>query len=86
LTFKSSIILFYFQNTQPNARIQQKIKSIQIVYNKALEDAFESKKVEFSSKGIPIHEVMAFHGTPKANIPGILKTNLQYLVSSVREN
>ena len=61
-----------------------KIKSIDIVYNKVLEDAFEAKRAEFKSKKIPSHEVMAFHGTPAANIPSILKSNLQYLVSLMR--
>jgi len=58
----------------------KKIDSVEIVYNKTLEDAFEKKKAEFKSLGIPSAEILAFHGTPEANIPSILKTNLQYKV------
>jgi len=60
--------------------LQHKITSIEFVYNKVLEDAFEAKRREFISKNIPANEVLAFHGTPVNNIASILKTNLQYTV------
>ena len=57
-----------------------KIDSIDLVCNAPLEDAFEAKKRDFRLKGIPSHEVLAFHGTPVANIDSICRTNLQYTV------
>ena len=67
------------QNKQ--SQIHYKITSINIVCNKALEAAFEAKRREFASKGIPFKEVLAFHGTPATNIDSIIKTNLQYTVN-----
>ena len=54
------------------------MKSIQLVYNQVLENAFEAKKQEFTRKGIPNNEVFAFHGTPAQNVDSIVQTNLRY--------
>ena len=53
------------------------ISSIDIVINKDLEDKFEATKKLFKRQGIPDKEVLAYHGTDKANIQNILKSNLQ---------
>lgn len=64
----------------PGSRLNYKIQQIDFVFNQSLEDAFEGKKVEFQSKGVPSREILAFHGTAEVNIPGILRNNLQYQV------
>ena len=56
---------------------QATISSIDIVINKDLEDKFEATKKKFKSQGIPDKEILAYHGTEKANIHSILKSNLQ---------
>jgi hypothetical protein len=53
------------------------ISSIDIVINKDLEKKYEATKRKFQSQGIPDREILAYHGTNKANIPSILQTNLQ---------
>jgi hypothetical protein len=53
------------------------ISSIDIVINKDLEKTYEATKRKFQSQGIPDREILAYHGTNKANIPSILQTNLQ---------
>ena len=60
------------------ASVKNKIKSINIVYNRVLEDAFLAKKQAFRQCGIKDEEIFAFHGTPFANVNSILRTNLQY--------
>ena len=53
------------------------ISSIDIVINKDLERKFEATKKLFKVLGIPDQEILAYHGTDRANIDNILKTNLQ---------
>ena len=52
------------------------IKSIDFVFNAALQKKFDAKKAEFNRKKIPDKVVFAYHGTPPANIDSILKSNL----------
>ena len=52
------------------------IKSIDFVFNAALQKKFDAKKAEFIRKKIPDKVVFAYHGTPPANIESILKSNL----------
>ena len=72
------MILPNFQGLRGGASL--KIKSIDLVYNQDLENAFEARKLAFKSATIPAHEVFAFHGTLKTNINSIVRTNLQYQV------
>ena len=53
------------------------IPSINIVINKNLEAKFEATRRKFQNQGIPDREVLAYHGTSKANISNVLQTNLQ---------
>ena len=53
------------------------ISSIDIVINKNLERKFEATKRLFKSLNVPDDEILAYHGTPSANIPNILQSNLQ---------
>ena len=61
----------------------KKINSVQLVYNKTLEELFQREKAEFKLKGIPSDEILAFYGTPESKIPSILKSNLQYSVTQI---
>ncbi len=56
--------------------VRHKIKGIDLVRNATLEGQFEGKKGDFKRRGIPDHEVLAFHGTPVHNVESILKKNL----------
>jgi hypothetical protein len=53
------------------------IESIDIVFNKKLQEAFDRKKLKFKKEKIPEKEVYAFHGTARQNVANILKENLQ---------
>ena len=59
------------------AGVKYKIKSIRVVYNRVLEDAFLAKKQSFQRCGIKENEIFAFHGTAIENVDNILKENLQ---------
>ena len=59
-------------NLQPST-----VSSVDIVVNKNLEQKFEATRTKFRSQGISDREILAYHGTKKANIPNILNTNLQ---------
>ena len=59
------------------AGVKYKIKSINIVYNRVLEDTFTAKKQEFKQFRIKDDEIFAFHGTAIENVDNILKENLQ---------
>ncbi|XP_028413034.1 NFX1-type zinc finger-containing protein 1-like [Dendronephthya gigantea] len=67
----------HFRRMAAMANLQSTISSIDIVINKDLERKFEAKKSTFKLMGIPDDEILAYHGTDKANIDSILKTNLQ---------
>ena len=63
--------LWEANNTNGSAKPQ--IKSIDVVFNKKLEDKFEAKRQEFKEKKIPHNPILAFHGTQVNNVDSILK-------------
>ena len=58
---------------------QTRITSIDIVINKDLEAKFEATKRSFKTNGIPVNEILAYHGTHPDNIDSILKDNLKLI-------
>ena len=60
--------IFYKIARQNNYEITE----ITIIINKDLEDTYEQKNVDFSSRGIPSHEILAFHKKPKSEISTVL--------------
>ena len=54
-----------------NKKKRHKIKSVDVVYNKTLQDKFEKKESEMEEKNC----LLLFHGTRQMNIEPILKEN-----------
>ena len=51
------------------------IHSVEIVNNDKLKFAFEKKKKDFKTRNIADMPILAYHGTPRSNITGILLNN-----------
>ena len=62
----------HFYNQEKTAEIE----SMDIVSNPSLEAMFESQQNNFKQRNIPDNPIIAYHGTPQANIMSILQNNL----------
>ena len=54
------------------------IDYIEYVVNMDLQAKFDAKKVEFTRKGIPADQIMAFHATKPGHVDSIIENNLDY--------
>ena len=66
-----------------SGRTPQSTVWISYIENKALEERFNEKKMEFQKKGLN-SEILLYHGTSSANTDSICKTNFRIQGVSVR--
>lgn len=61
----------YFQSNKGKA-----IRSVSIVVNRAVSQAYEAKRLDLESRNANFTEIFAFHGTPSQNAQSIIENNL----------
>ena len=54
------------------------IDYIEYIINMDLQAKFDAKKADFTTKGIPANQIMAFHATRPDNVDNIIESNLDY--------